>query len=132
MQGSDPRIAMWVEADATGLQLDEAYDLGVLDREASGDAGSIRPGFLNVFVAKVLHPPNAASSVSARRTAGAEAGGPLAWATTASDLTAKGADLGIVQGASEPFPYFKARMIEAANPSDEDRARLLAEFEVHV
>jgi hypothetical protein len=132
VQSSDPRIAMWVEADATGLQLAEAYDLAVLDREASGDAGPITPGFLDVFVAKVLHPPNAASSVSARRTAAAKAGDPLAWATTASGLTAKGADLGIVQGESEPFPYFKARVIEAANLSDEDRARLLADFGVHV
>jgi uncharacterized protein YdaU (DUF1376 family) len=132
VQSSDLRIAMWVEAEATGLQLVEAYDLAVLDREASGDAGPITPGFLDVFVAKVLHPPDAASSVSARRTAAAKAGDPLAWATTASGLTAKGADLGIVQGESEPFPYFKARVIEAANLSDEDRARLLADFGVHV
>lgn len=132
VQSSDPRIAMWVEAEATGLQLVEAYDLAVLDREASGDAGPITPGFLDVFVAKVLHPPDAASSVSTRRKAAAKAGDPLAWATTASGLTAKGADLGIVQGESEPFPYFKARVIEAANLSDEDRARLLADFGVHV
>lgn len=115
VQSSDPRIATWVEADATGLQLAEAYDLAVLDREASGDAGPITPGFLDVFGAKVLHPSDAASSVSASRTAAAKAG-----------------DLGIVQGESEPFPYFKARVIGAAYLSNEDRPGCLLTFGVHL
>lgn len=128
-QANDPRIAAWIEAGATGLQLAEAYDLAVLDRDATGDPGPIGPGFLDIFVAKVLHPPAANSAVNCKRPSPAD---PLAWATTASGIEAKGAELGIVQEASEIFPAFKARVHAAAGTTDADRARLLADCGVRV
>ncbi|MNO06918.1 hypothetical protein D3C81_2289030 [compost metagenome] len=60
------------------------------------------------------------------------AGDSLAWATSASGLTAKGAELGIVQEAGEIFPTFKARVHAAAGLSEADRARLLADYGVRV
>lgn len=60
-QSNDPRIAAWIRAEVTERHLDDAYDLAVLDRAASGDTGPITPGFLDVFVAKVLRPPSAQS-----------------------------------------------------------------------
>lgn len=131
-QSNDPRIAAWIEAGATGLQLAEAYDLAVLDRDAAGDAGPIGPGFLDIFVDKVLNPPAATSKVDGKRPAAAKVGDPLAWATSASGLTAKGAELGIVQEDGEIFPVFKARVIAAVGLTEDDRTRLRVDFGVHV
>lgn len=130
-QSNDPRIAAWIAAKATGLQLAEAYDLAVLDREATGDAGPITPGFLDLFVVKVLNPPQAKSAVNGTRPAVSKSD-PLAWLTTASGLEAKGADLGVVQEQGEPFPSFKARVIAAACLSEDDKARARADLGVHI
>lgn len=127
---SDPRILAWINAAVTGLQLAEAYNLALLDREAANDPGPITPGFLDVFVAKVLNPPGVQSAVNGKRQA-APASDPLAWATTASGLTGKGAELGIVQREDEPFPAFKLRVHAAAGLSEQDKARLRADFGVH-
>lgn len=128
-QANDPRIAAWIEAGVTGLQIAEAYALAVLDRDATDDPGPIGPGFLDIFVAKVLHPPTANSAVNGKRPAPAD---PLIWATTASGITAKGAEFGIVQEAGEIFPAFKARVHAAAGITDADRARLLADYQVRI
>lgn len=130
-QSNDVRIAAWIKAGVTGLQLAEAYDLAVLDREATGDAGPIAPGFLDIFVAKVLNPPQATSAVNGTRPAVSKSD-PLAWLTTASGLESKGAELGIVQGQGEPFPSFKARVIAAAGLSEDDKARARADLGVHI
>ncbi|MCP2517421.1 hypothetical protein M5J07_20950 [Achromobacter mucicolens] len=111
------------------MQLAEAYDLAVLDREAAGDAGSITPGFLDVFVAKVLNPPKGESAVNGK-AGQAAASDPLAWATTASGITGKGEELGIAQEPGEIFPAFKARVHAAAGLTEADRARLLADYGV--
>ncbi|MGB3432407.1 DUF1376 domain-containing protein [Achromobacter sp.] len=129
-QSNDPRIAAWIAAKATGLQLAEAYDLAVLDREATGDTGPITPGFLDIFVDKVLNPPQATSAINGKRAA-APSSDPLAWATTWPGIVAKGAELGITQKPGELEPYFKARIMEAACLTDDDRARLRADFGVH-
>ena len=126
---SDPRIAAWLEAGATGLQLAEAYDQALLDRQATGDAGPVTPGFLDVFVAKVLNPPKGESAVNGKPRQAAPSD-PLAWATTASGITAKGQELGIAQEQGEIFPAFKARVHSAAGLTDADRARLLADYGV--
>ena len=128
-QSNDPRIAAWIKAGVTGLQIAEAYALALLDRDATGDAGPIGPGFLDIFVAKVLHPPAATSAVNGKRPAPAD---PLAWALTASGIEAKGAEYGIVQEPGEIFPAFKARVHAAAGVTDADRARLLADYQVRI
>uniref|UniRef100_UPI002280575C hypothetical protein n=1 Tax=Escherichia coli TaxID=562 RepID=UPI002280575C len=93
-----------VQAGISGLQLAEAYCLAVADRDANGDQGTITAGFLDVFVDKVVNPPAAASRLDGKRPAAAKAADPLGWATTASGITAKGAELGIVQQEGEIFP----------------------------
>lgn len=130
-QSNDVRIAAWIKAGVTGLQLAEAYELAVLDREATGDAGPIAPGFLDIFVAKVLNPPQAKSAVNGTRPTVSKSD-PLAWLTTASGLEAKGAELGIAQEQGEPFPSFKARVIAAAGLSEDDKARARADLGVHI
>lgn len=130
-QSNDPRISAWIKAGVTGLQLLEAYLLAVADREDTGDAGPITPGFLDIFVAKMLKPPAATSAVNGKRPALA-ASDPLAWATTASGIEGRGAELGVQQRAGELFPHFKARVVAAAGLSDEDKARLLADYGVRV
>jgi uncharacterized protein YdaU (DUF1376 family) len=130
-QSNDVRIATWIKAGVTGLQLAEAYDLAVLDREATGDAGPIAPGFLDIFVAKVLNPPQGESALAGKKPAVSKSD-PLAWLTTASGLESKGADVGIVQGPGEPFPSFKARVIAAAGLTEADKARARADLGVHI
>ncbi|WMD23324.1 YdaU family protein [Achromobacter seleniivolatilans] len=128
---NDPRIAAWINAGVTDLQLAEAYDLAVLDRETTGDAGPIAPGFLDIFVAKVLNPPQGESALNGKKPAVSKSD-PLAWLTTASGLESKGAELGIVQDQGEPFPSFKARVITAAHLSEGDKARARADLGVHI
>lgn len=128
---SDPRIRAWVDADASGLELLDAYNQAVLDREATGDPGPITPGFLDIFVAKVLNPPQAKSVVNGARPAVAKSD-PLAWLTTASGLESKGAELGIVQEQGEPFPSFKVRVIAAARLTEDEKARARADLGVHI
>ncbi|MBV7482505.1 hypothetical protein [Bordetella sp. BOR01] len=130
-QSNDPRIAAWIAAGVTGLQLVEAYDLAVLDREKTQDRGPITPGFLDIFVAKVLNPPQAASAVNGKKAA-APASDPLAWATTWPGIVAQGAKLGITQEPDELPPYFKARVVAAAGLSSNDRARLQSDYGVRV
>lgn len=122
-QGSDPRIAAWIKAGVTGLQLAEAYALALLDRQATGDPGPITPGFLDVFVAKVLNPAVGESRV--KKPAPTD---PLLWATSWSGIVAKGAELGMEQRAGEPGPAFKHRVHQAAGVTDADRRRMLADF----
>ncbi|MNY04384.1 hypothetical protein D3C86_1370590 [compost metagenome] len=113
------------------MQLGEAYDLAVLDRDATGDAGPITPGFLDIFVAKVLNPPKGESALNGKPRQ-PSATDPLAWATTASGITAKGDELGIAQGDGEIFPAFKARVDAAAGLTEADRIRLLADYGLRV
>lgn len=73
-------------------------------------------------------------SVAARPAAGQAAGagtGPH-WATTWSGIVAKGAELGLAQEDGELAPMFKQRVMAAANPSEEERARLRADHGVSV
>ncbi|MGZ9893046.1 DUF1376 domain-containing protein [Bordetella bronchiseptica] len=130
-QSNDPRISAWIKAGVTGLQLLEAYLLAVADREDTGDAGPITPGFLDIFVAKMLKPPAATSALNGKRPAPA-ASDPLGWATTASGIEGRGAELGVQQRPGELFPHFKARVVAAAGLAEEDKARLLADYGVRV
>lgn len=130
-QSNDPRIAAWLAAGVTGLQLAEAYELAVADRENTGDVGPITPGFLDIFVAKVLHPPAAQSAVNGKRPAASKAD-PLAWATTWSGIVAKGTELGLQQQAGELDRDFKLRVHATAGTTADDFARLLADYGVRV
>jgi len=60
----DPRLMNWAEQGVTDAQLREAYDIAVADREGHGDSSPMNTGFLDVFIAKLLNPPEAKSAVS--------------------------------------------------------------------
>lgn len=128
---SDLRLVAWEKQGVTRAQLVEAYHLAVADREKSGDSGPVNPGFVDVFLVKVLQPGTAASGVDGR---GAPAKGtdPLGWALTASGIEAQGAKLGIQQLPGEQFPDFKTRVHAAAGLTEADRGRLLADYGVRV
>ncbi|MCH2000059.1 DUF1376 domain-containing protein, partial [Achromobacter xylosoxidans] len=127
-----PRIVRWVQAGITAQQLIEAYARAVADRETTGDQGTITAGFLDVFVDKVLNPPAATSRLDGKRPAGAKAADSLAWVTSASGITEQGARLGLTQRDAEPFWQFKDRVIERAGLTDDDKARLRADYGVNL
>ncbi|MEI2416195.1 hypothetical protein V8Z80_08425 [Orrella sp. JC864] len=127
---SDPRVKAWAKAGVTDAQLREAYDLAVADREHAQDPGTITPGFLDVFVAKVLNPPAGESAVG--KVKPPPATDPLAWATSWPGIVAKGAELGLEQRPDELAPHFKARVHAAAGVTDADRRRILADFGVRL
>lgn len=106
---SDNRIQAWAERGVTDAQLTEAYELALADRTKSGDAGPINPGFLDIFVTKVLTPSVGTSAIS-RLPATHE----LAWALAWSGIESKGAELGIHQAEGEQPPAYKARVYAAA------------------
>lgn len=131
-QSNDPRIVRWVQAGITSLQLVEAYGLAVADRGTTGDPGTVTAGFLDVFVDKVLNPPAAASRLDGKRPVASKTADPLAWVTSASGITEQGAKLGLTQGDAEPFWQFKARVIERVGLTDDDKARLRADYGVNL
>jgi hypothetical protein len=97
-----------VEAGITDPQLREAYEIAVTEREAASDDGPVNAGFLDVFVAKLLNQPGAASAVVIKP-----------WHETASGIEAKGAELGIDPPTLDNggFPAFKSRVFAAAGLS---------------
>ena len=107
--GSDGRVQGWVKAGISDPQLREAYEMAVTEREDRKDQTPVNAGFLDVFVAKLLNPPDAGSAVL---------GVAKAWHETALGIESKGEELGI--GRYHPdafpggFPEFKARVLLAA------------------
>ncbi|MNV12124.1 hypothetical protein D3C71_1027120 [compost metagenome] len=126
---TDARLIAWERLGVTRPKLVEAYHLAVAERNAAEDPSPVNSGFVDVFIAKVMNPPEG-ESVAARPAAAAS--DPLAWATTASGITAKGDELGIAQGDGEIFPAFKARVHAAAGLTEADRIRLLADYGLRV
>lgn len=104
---SNKLLAAWVAAGINDGQLREAYEMAVSERVRQNDRTPINAGFLDTFVAKVLNPPDARSSV---------AGVVKAWYETAPGIEAKGAELGIPPPSAETggFPAFKDRVLRSA------------------
>jgi hypothetical protein len=105
-QPADARLQRWAEEGATPAQLEQAIAAGRDRRRREGSAQPLNVGFVDVLLADILAARGASSTVTA--------GPPDEWHTSASGITAYGATLGVFQGADEPFPYFKARVFEAA------------------
>ncbi|KUE88902.1 hypothetical protein ASL20_09780 [Cupriavidus necator] len=103
---ADARLQRWAEEGATLAQLEQAIGVGRERRQRERSVQPLNVGFIDVLLADILVARGAPSTV---RT-----GTPLEWHTCASGITAHGATLGLFQGADEPFPYFKARVFEAA------------------
>ena len=123
-----PYLSVWGAKEVSDQQLREAYDLAVADRELSQDPGAVSAGFIDVFLAKILNPSGGDSALN--RTPAPAACKP--WQATSTGITEKGAELGIVQGPDELFPYFKERVFAAANMSEEEKSRLRADYGVQV
>jgi hypothetical protein len=103
---ADARLQRWAEEGATLTQLEQAIGVGHERRRRERSGQPLNVGFVDVLLADILAPSGASSAVSA---------GPLSeWHTSASGITAHGGTLGVFQGPDEPFPYFKARVFEAA------------------
>lgn len=104
--GADARLLRWAEEGATPAQLEQALAVARERRKRERSAQPLNVGFIDVLLADILVARGASSSL--------RAGPPPEWHTSASGITAHGATLGVFQGADEPFPYFKARVFEAA------------------
>ncbi|KAG1385478.1 hypothetical protein G6F59_017381 [Rhizopus arrhizus] len=100
---SDPRIRAWIEVAAPGLQRLNGYNQAVLDREATGDPGPITLGFLDIFVTKVLNPPQVKSAVNGTRPTVSKSD-PLAWLTTALGLESKAPSSASYRGRANRSP----------------------------
>jgi uncharacterized protein YdaU (DUF1376 family) len=125
---SDPRLTVWAEKDVNEVQLREAYDLAVADRDDKGDVTPINAGFLDAMLAKVLNPPTGDSALNRQASPGIA----KHWGATWSGIVAKGADLGIEQGPDETPPAFKARVFAAAKLTADEKAVLRADYGVSV
>lgn len=107
--GADPRVKAWVAAGITDPQFREAYEIAVEERIAASDLSPVNPGFLDIFVAKVMNPSEAPSLVS---------GAEKAWHERKSGIEKKAAELGIPEYHIDRYPHgypeFKARVFKAA------------------
>ena len=125
---SDPRLTVWAEKGVTADQLQEAYELAVADRDKTNDPGPINAGFLDTCLAKVLNPKGGDSALNRPGATG----NAKPWQASWSGIEAKAEELGIKQVSGEHPQVFKARVFAAAGVTDEDRARLRADFGVTV
>lgn len=125
---SDPRLAIWAEKGVTEAQLREAYDMAVADRELNGDTTAVSAGFIDVFLTKVLNPPEGESALSRTGPPGAT----KPWQASWSGIVAKGAELGLHQDSDEPPPEFKARVFAAVAMTEEEKSTLRADWGVQV
>ncbi|WP_051320395.1 DUF1376 domain-containing protein [Cupriavidus sp. amp6] len=103
---ADARLQRWAGEGATPVQLEHAIGVGRERRQRERSVQPLNVGFIDVLLADILAARGASPTVTA--------GPPAEWHTSASGITAHGATLGVFQGADEPFPYFKARVFEAA------------------
>lgn len=100
----DKRVIDWAEKGISDEQIAEAFELAVQDREFKGEAQPITPGFIDVFLCKLLNPKDAGSKVNGH-------GKP--WYCSASAIEAKGREKGIEQRDDEAFPTFRDRVFSA-------------------
>ena len=121
---SDTRIQAWAERGVTDAQLGEAYELALAERTKTGDSSPINPGFLDIFVAKLVLIPNVGTSVLNRLPATHALSRALAW----SSIVAKGTELGLTQGETEQNQAFKARVYAAAGVIQADVDKLRADL----
>ncbi len=126
-RADDPLLAAWADAGVSETELRAVYDRAVKRSAKTHDDAPVNAGLIDVILPEVRHAGGATSALSRARAMG----DPLAWAASASGLTAKGAELGTVQQDGEIFPNFKARVIAAAGLTDNDRDRLRADYGVH-
>lgn len=125
---SDPRLTTWAEKGITEGQLREAYDMAVADRELNGDTTVVSAGFIDVFLTKVLNPPEGESALSRAGPPGTA----KPWQASWSGIVAKGAELGLQQDPDETPPEFKARVFAAVAMTEEEKSTLRADWGVQV
>lgn len=101
---SDARIRAWADTGVTDAQLAEAYELAVADRDKAEDRNPIGPGFLDIFVGKVLNPP----AVQARP----QKPPTDAWWTSNAGIDRKARELGLYARATEDYASFKDRIFD--------------------
>ena len=124
---SNPILQAWSEAGVTDQQLREAYEIAVADREAKGDITAINAGFLDLFVVRLLNPGEGVSAINRVATATAKP-----WQASWSGIEGKGRELGIIQAPSEHPQAFKARVFEAAQMTEHEKAMLRADHGVQI
>ncbi|MBB2918311.1 YdaU family protein [Cupriavidus alkaliphilus] len=102
---SDERLLRWVAEGATPADVARAIASAQQRRRKEGSAQPVNVGLVDVILADILAKRRAPSAVTP---------GTDEWHESASGITAFGATVGVFQGPDEPFPYFKARVFEAA------------------
>ncbi len=122
---NDRHIAGWVRDNVTDAEILLALETAKARRQAQGSDQPIGTAYLAPIIADLrASPPDPG--------AGKPAAAYKPWICTWSGIVAKGAEFGLKQEEGEPAPDFKARVIAAANLSDEEKARLRADFGVSI
>lgn len=105
VSGADPRVVGWAKAGVSDPVFREAYDMALTQRIDEASEQAINPGFLDVFIAKLVNPSDKQSQAR-----------PVAWHESATGIEAKGAELGVDPPKPETggFPAYKARVFAAA------------------
>jgi hypothetical protein len=102
----DERLRLWAEEGVTPKELACAIDGAKARRCTARSSQPVNVGLVDVLLADVL----AARDGTTPRSSGHD----VAWWQSASGIARQGEDLGVHQAHDEPFPYFKARVFEAA------------------
>lgn len=103
---NDARLQRWGGEGATPAELAQAIARAQQRRRKEGSAQPVNVGLVDVLLADIL------AARSGPTTAGSVP--DQDWWESASGITKQGDQMGLHQHADEPFPYFKARVFEAA------------------
>lgn len=101
IKADNHNVKSWVLQGVGADELDAAHAMAVADREKQASAAPISPGFLDIFVQRVV----------VKR---------VPWFASWSGIVTHGAGLGITQSSEETDPAFKARVFAAAGMTDEE------------
>ena len=107
-----PEIAAWLKAAVTGEELREAYGLAKGDREATKNRAGITPGFLTIFVQRVIDKRVVSRGSDARPAA-------AAWFCSDEGIAAKAKALGIERAVDESAAQLRSRVDTALMLRDE-------------
>lgn len=105
VESSDARLAEWSRRGITEDQLGEAYDLAVIDRRVTRNPAPIHPGFLDLFVTRIL-----SGRQASRKRDGAAA---RPWHLSPEGIEAKANQFGLARSAGESHEALRGRVESA-------------------
>jgi uncharacterized protein YdaU (DUF1376 family) len=116
----EKKVIAWAEKGISDQQLTAAFELAVQDREAKHETSAITPGFIDVFLGKLLNPNDGASRVNGR---------PKPWfIDNWPAIVAKGVEKGLSETKFDSAPAFRAAVLKAHGITAADVAKAEADY----